>query len=130
VICGAVSGDLVEPNQKIRHATRDESEKNDKQPHMLKICPSLGDPVRHQKQDAVRLESQASPESTHYIGWYCRDLLKEKYNTDGFSMGINVGEASGQTIGHVHIHLIPRRNGDMESPRGGVRQVIPEKGAY
>lgn len=49
---------------------------------------------------------------------------------DGFNVGINVGEAAGQTIHHCHVHLIPRRMGDVEQPRGGVRNVIPGKGAY
>ena len=48
----------------------------------------------------------------------------------GFNVGVNCGESAGQTIFHCHIHLIPRRNGDTESPRGGVRGVIPGKQAY
>lgn len=49
---------------------------------------------------------------------------------DGFNVGINVGLAAGQTVDWPHVHLIPRRKGDMEDPRGGVRHVIPEKGNY
>jgi diadenosine tetraphosphate (Ap4A) HIT family hydrolase len=49
---------------------------------------------------------------------------------DGFNNGLNGGEAAGQTVMYPHIHLIPRRKGDMEDPRGGVRHVIPEKGNY
>jgi diadenosine tetraphosphate (Ap4A) HIT family hydrolase len=49
---------------------------------------------------------------------------------DGFNIGINVGKAAGQTVMYPHVHLIPRRNGDMADPRGGVRHVIPEKGNY
>jgi diadenosine tetraphosphate (Ap4A) HIT family hydrolase/5-methylcytosine-specific restriction endonuclease McrA len=48
----------------------------------------------------------------------------------GFNVGINGGEAAGQTVHHCHVHLIPRRTGDVEQPRGGVRNVIPGKGAY
>ena len=48
----------------------------------------------------------------------------------GFNVGINDGKDAGQTVMHCHIHLIPRRNGDMENPRGGVRGVIPEKQSY
>ena len=48
----------------------------------------------------------------------------------GFNVGINAGEAAGQTVHHCHVHLIPRRTGDVEQPRGGVRNVIPGKGAY
>jgi len=62
------------------------------------------------------------------------DLRNEIMKTDervvGFNIGTNVGEAAGQTIFHCHIHLIPRRKGDVENPRGGIRQVIPGKGDY
>jgi diadenosine tetraphosphate (Ap4A) HIT family hydrolase len=49
---------------------------------------------------------------------------------DGFNVGMNVGTAAGQTCAWPHVHLIPRRQGDMEDPRGGVRHVIPERGNY
>jgi ATP adenylyltransferase len=48
----------------------------------------------------------------------------------GFNVGVNDGEAAGQTIFHCHIHLIPRREHDVEDPRGGVRNVIPGRAAY
>ena len=48
----------------------------------------------------------------------------------GFNLGVNDGADAGQTIGHVHIHVIPRRPGDLEDPTGGVRGVIPEKQNY
>jgi ATP adenylyltransferase len=48
----------------------------------------------------------------------------------GFNVGINNGTDAGQTIHHCHIHLIPRRRGDMDDPKGGVRGVIPEKQKY
>lgn len=57
-------------------------------------------------------------------------LLDEKYNPDGYNVGVNIGELAGQTINHVHIHLIPRYKNDVENPVGGVRNVIPEKGDY
>ena len=58
-------------------------------------------------------------------------LLKEKDKTiSGFNIGINVGEDAGQSVFHVHVHLIPRRNGDMKDPKGGVRGVIPDKQKY
>jgi len=59
-----------------------------------------------------------------------KDLLTEKYQPDGFNVGINIGEAAGQTVWHVHMHLIPRYKGDMDDPRGGVRGVIPGKQKY
>ena len=57
-------------------------------------------------------------------------LLDTKYKPDGYNIGINCGEAAGQTVHHCHIHIIPRYNGDCENPRGGVRGVIPEKQHY
>lgn len=48
----------------------------------------------------------------------------------GFNIGLNAGESAGQTIFHCHFHLIPRRNGDVDKPKGGVRHVIPGKGDY
>lgn len=57
-------------------------------------------------------------------------LLDKKFKPDGYNIGINCGEAAGQTVPHCHIHIIPRYNGDMEDPRGGVRGVIPEKQKY
>lgn len=57
-------------------------------------------------------------------------MLDEQYKPEGYNIGINCGEVAGQTIFHVHVHLIPRYNGDMEDPRGGVRGVIPDKQKY
>lgn len=62
----------------------------------------------------------------------CKDLLQEKYNPDGYNVGININEAAGQTIMHLHVHLIPRYKGDVDDPRGGIRnlkeQLVPYKG--
>jgi diadenosine tetraphosphate (Ap4A) HIT family hydrolase len=49
---------------------------------------------------------------------------------DAFNVGQNCGQAAGQTVMYPHVHMIPRRKGDMEDPRGGVRNVIPGKGNY
>jgi diadenosine tetraphosphate (Ap4A) HIT family hydrolase len=57
-------------------------------------------------------------------------MLDTKYKPNGYNIGVNCGEASGQTVSHCHIHIIPRYNGDMEDPRGGVRGVIPSKQKY
>ncbi len=59
-----------------------------------------------------------------------KEILAQKYCPDGFNIGINIGESAGQTIPHVHIHIIPRYKGDVEEPRGGVRGVIPSKQNY
>jgi diadenosine tetraphosphate (Ap4A) HIT family hydrolase len=58
------------------------------------------------------------------------DILARDPMVAGFNIGINVGEAAGQTIFHCHVHLIPRRPGDIANPRGGVRAVIPGKADY
>lgn len=59
-----------------------------------------------------------------------RQRLQDDLHPDGFNIGLNDGEAAGQTILHAHIHVIPRRDGDVEDPRGGVRWIIPEKARY
>lgn len=59
-----------------------------------------------------------------------KEIVSNKFNPDGFNVGINIGDAAGQTIPHVHIHVIPRYKGDIEDPRGGVRGVIPDKKIY
>jgi diadenosine tetraphosphate (Ap4A) HIT family hydrolase len=59
-----------------------------------------------------------------------REQVQGELRPDGHTIGINDGRAAGQTVGHLHIHLIPRYAGDREDPRGGVRWVIPEKAAY
>ena len=56
--------------------------------------------------------------------------LQREYNCDGFNIGVNLGEAAGQTIEHIHFHVIPRYEGDVPNPRGGVRWVVPEKADY
>ncbi|MFH5880968.1 MAG: HIT family protein [Candidatus Izemoplasmataceae bacterium] len=59
-----------------------------------------------------------------------KNRLDKMYQPDGYNIGINNGEASGQTIFHLHVHLIPRYKGDMDKPQGGVRGVIPAKQKY
>ena len=58
------------------------------------------------------------------------ELLKNDPSIQGFNIGVNSGEAAGQTVMHCHIHLIPRRVGDVDNPRGGVRATIPGKADY
>jgi diadenosine tetraphosphate (Ap4A) HIT family hydrolase len=60
-----------------------------------------------------------------------KNAIETKDNSvNGFNIGVNVGKDAGQSIFHVHIHLIPRRKGDVKNPRGGVRGVIPGKQKY
>lgn len=56
--------------------------------------------------------------------------LQSEFGPAGYNIGINDGAAAGQTVGHLHIHLIPRYPGDVVDPRGGVRWVIPERADY
>lgn len=71
-----------------------------------------------EKNDIWKLVDQAS------------DLLKGKLSPTGFNIGININKSAGQTIHHVHIHLIPRFDNDVKDPTGGVRGVIPSKQKY
>ena len=57
-------------------------------------------------------------------------LQKSDASIEGFNIGMNCGEVAGQTVFHCHVHLIPRRRGDVENPRGGIRHVIPAKATY
>ena len=74
--------------------------------------------VKEEKQDMINLAESV------------RIIIDEKYHPDGYNLGVNVGEAAGQSIFHVHMHVIPRYKGDVPNPRGGVRGVIPDKQNY
>lgn len=87
-------------------------------------------PKRHYKSffDATIEEVAAIYELIHK----CKEILDEKYKPTGYNIGININESAGQTIMHLHVHLIPRYDNDVEDPRGGVRnlkpQLVPYKG--
>jgi diadenosine tetraphosphate (Ap4A) HIT family hydrolase len=59
-----------------------------------------------------------------------RAEIEKARKPDGYNVGFNAGEAAGQTVFHLHGHVIPRSRGDVEDPRGGVRWVVPGKAAY
>jgi diadenosine tetraphosphate (Ap4A) HIT family hydrolase len=59
-----------------------------------------------------------------------KDLLQKQFDPQGFNVGVNCGEAAGQSVWHAHIHIIPRYTGDVPSPRGGVRNIVAVKGNY
>ena len=60
----------------------------------------------------------------------CKQIIDTKFHPEGYNIGINIGVAAGQTIEHLHVHLIPRYKGDIKDPKGGVRGVIPRKRIY
>ncbi|MFA7076163.1 MAG: HIT family protein [Candidatus Izemoplasmatales bacterium] len=60
----------------------------------------------------------------------CKKILDKEYKPTGYNIGVNNGKSAGQTIMHLHLHLIPRYDFDVDDPRGGVRGVIPEKQKY
>lgn len=76
--------------------------------------------------DATEDEQQ---ELTSAIGT-TREAILAQYQPDGFNVGMNLGAAAGQTVGHLHVHVIPRYAGDVGDPRGGVRWVVPERADY
>ena len=59
-----------------------------------------------------------------------KEIIKKDPSVKGFNLGTNIGKVSGQSILHCHLHLIPRREGDVGNPQGGVRSVIPNKQHY
>jgi len=59
-----------------------------------------------------------------------KEIIEERFKPDGYNIGINEGKAAGRTQDHLHIHLIPRYHGDVENPRGGIRNVIAQKADY
>ncbi len=59
-----------------------------------------------------------------------KDVVEQRHRPDGYNIGINVGAAAGQTVEHVHVHVIPRYHGDVADPRGGVRHAVIGRGYY
>lgn len=90
--------------------------------HMLII------PKKHFK-DYFEVDQQTRDELWKLVD-ECKRIVDKKFKPDGYNIGINCGEAAGQTVMHLHIHLIPRYKGDTENPKGGVRGVIPNKRIY
>ena len=60
----------------------------------------------------------------------CKEIIEKEFKPDGYNIGMNCGEAAGQTVFQFHCHIIPRYLGDMKDPRGGVRHCIEGKGYY
>lgn len=86
-------------------------------------------PNRH-VADYFDLNPNEKTDIQHLLIEHKSRIEQSDKSVDGFNIGINVGATAGQTVFHVHVHLIPRRIGDVENPKGGVRGVIPEKQKY
>lgn len=80
--------------------------------------------------DYFALSERERQEMDKALFWTSTYIESLDSSVTSFNMGINNGESAGQTIPHCHIHMIPRRDGDMADPKGGVRGVIPEKQKY
>jgi len=76
------------------------------------------------------LSEQERDEIRQLIDKHGQSIKQDDETVSGFNIGINCGEDAGQTVMHCHVHLIPRRKGDVGDPRGGVRGVIPDKQSY
>ncbi len=85
-------------------------------------------PFRH-VEDYFKATNQEKTELIAMID-KVKKILDYRYKPDGFNIGVNCGDAAGQTIKHLHIHIIPRYKGDIEDPSGGVRGVIPTRQKY
>ena len=86
-------------------------------------------PKRH-APDYFSLTAEEKKDADALLHRLKDDILQKAPSVTGFNIGINNGYDAGQTVFHCHIHLIPRRKGDCENPRGGVRGVIPGKRGY
>ena len=86
-------------------------------------------PRRH-ISDYFEFTSKEREDSARLLRSLREEILKQDPSVTGFNVGVNCGISAGQTIMHAHIHLIPRRDGDIPNPRGGVRGVIPAKMDY
>jgi len=86
-------------------------------------------PYRH-TLDYFSMTAQEMQHSEELLLILKSKILQNDRTVTAFNIGMNCGEDAGQTVMHAHIHLIPRRKGDVEDPRGGVRHVIPGKGNY
>ena len=90
------------------------------------VMPSLFPSVMLPRISITNHEREAMNVMLQYV----RQKVEERYHPDGFNVGINIGEAAGQSVFHCHMHLIPRYKGDVPNPKGGVRGVIPSKQKY
>ena len=86
-------------------------------------------PKRHIK-DYFDLSNEELVACNDLVQVVKKEIIKKDPSVKGFNLGTNIGKVSGQSILHCHLHLIPRREGDVDNPQGGVRSVIPNKQHY
>ena len=86
-------------------------------------------PKRHIK-DYFDLSNEELVACNDLVQIVKKEIIKKDPSVKGFNLGTNIGKVSGQSILHCHLHLIPRREGDVNNPQGGVRSVIPNKQHY
>ena len=86
-------------------------------------------PKRHIK-DYFDLSNEELVACNDLVQIVKKEIVKKDPSVKGFNLGTNIGKVSGQSILHCHLHLIPRREGDVNNPQGGVRSVIPNKQHY
>jgi diadenosine tetraphosphate (Ap4A) HIT family hydrolase len=86
--------------------------------------------TRRHTPDYFTMSSKERAEAQDLLRILRNKIADQDRSVTGFNVGVNCGESAGQTVWHAHIHLIPRRDGDMPNPRGGVRGVIPERMGY
>jgi diadenosine tetraphosphate (Ap4A) HIT family hydrolase len=99
----------------------------------MQVTKDLAEPTRHRppKPDLAALQASANQACALLKALAHGDrLIIRHHQPDGYNIGINHGQAGGQSVPHLHIHLIPRYRGDKEDPRGGVRWVLPDKAKY
>ena len=85
---------------------------------------------KRREPDFSKLSTDEQSEILSLASERMRKLQSEDPSITGFNLGVNVGTSAGQTVEHAHLHVIPRREGDVEDPRGGVRWVMPSKADY
>ncbi len=85
-------------------------------------------PTRHES-DYFNLKKEEKIEIWDLVET-AKEYIESRFHPEGYNVGINIGEPAGQSVFHVHVHIIPRYKGDVPSPKGGIRGVIPEKQKY
>ncbi|AHM63215.1 helicase [Flammeovirgaceae bacterium 311] len=84
---------------------------------------------KEEKMDFFQLNAEERDELNELL-LVARELIEKEFTPHGYNIGMNCGEAAGQTVMHFHCHIIPRFLGDMDDPRGGIRHCVEGRGYY